>query len=461
MSTLKTDVQTSSIMLMFGAQTYGTLINIIDKLATLPLFMMFWGVDLYGEWLILRAVPAYLAIAELGFATAAANRMSVLLANNQREIAAEYFQSAFAVLVAVTLCIFTSMIVLLKLLDVRMFFNFSNHFSYNLFSVILLLLGYTALIFQTQLLSAAYRSVGCYVKAAYITYLIRTVELCGVVVVLVSGGGLLAAALCYFLVRLAGAWIMALLLFRKENWLRFGIASASLRAIREMLPDAAGFLAFPFGQAMSLQGAVFVIANLMSPAAVALFSASRTLTLTIVQFGMQINRSVWPELTRLCAGHNNDLAKKVYIAASGSFCWLGVFSSTALLLFAPWIFEIWTAGRMVPDLWMFALLLLAAVASGFWYSALSVLVATDSHKRVAVIYLLISVLSLPLAYWFGLTQGGEGIAMVILTTELVMVFAVLRASLSRLDISVEFLAKGILMLPIMYVRRYSKRHING
>ena len=293
-------VNKARILKMFGAQTYGTLINTLDRLATVPLFIYFWGVDLFGEWLILRAIPSYLAVAELGFATAASNRMSVLILNEKYKQALGYFQSVFLVLCFVSVLLIALVFWLFYYVDVKQLFNFSSTSgSYNLMSVAMLLLGYSLLIFQTQLLSAAYRSVGRYVTAAYITYNIRVVELLALVAVILFDGGLLGVSASYFLVRLLGAAFMAVSLLRDERWLKYGVSEARLSIVKEMTPDASGFLAFPLGQAMSLQGTIFIIAHFLSPAAVALFSISRTLSRTIVQLGMQVNRSIWPELTRL------------------------------------------------------------------------------------------------------------------------------------------------------------------
>jgi O-antigen/teichoic acid export membrane protein len=455
---MKKTFNKGQILKMFGAQTYGTLINTLDKLATVPLFIFFWGVDLFGEWLILRAIPSYLAVAELGFATAAANRMSVLLIHNRHQQALSYFQSTFWVLAAVSLVLVVVVSILFVLGDAREVFNFSSDVDYDLLTVVMLMLGYTLLVFQTQLLSAAYRSVGRYVSAAFITYNIRALEICLLVVVVLFGGGICDAALSYFLVRLTGIVYMASLLLWRERWLRYGFSQAKLSTIKEMLPDAAGFFAFPFGQAMSLQGGVFILAYLSSPALVALFSASRTMSRTVVQLGMQINRSVWPELTRLCAAGNREQAKIVYFIAAGSFFWLGIVAGITLLALSPYIFEIWTAGEMQSDSFLFALLITSALLNGFWYSALSILAATDNHKKVGFMYVMLSSSSMLLAYWLGVIYMDIGVAVAILVSEALMMLIVVYSSLKEVKASFSELVASIISLPVKSVMQLNKRH---
>jgi hypothetical protein len=60
-----------------GAQGYSQAVQIFIRLAEVPLLLGFWGTQLYGEWLMLAAIPAYLAIADMGFAGVASREMSM------------------------------------------------------------------------------------------------------------------------------------------------------------------------------------------------------------------------------------------------------------------------------------------------------------------------------------------------------------------------------------------------
>jgi len=419
---------------MFGAQSYGTLVNIIDKLATVPLFLFFWGVELYGEWLILRAVPAYFAIVELGFSSAAANEMSVHVIRGKYQEANKYFQSTLCLLLAITVITLLLVALLISNIDVKSIFNFSDAYDYSIISVVLFMLGYTLLIFQTQLFSAVYRAVGEYVKGAYITYNIRVCELIGVVVGLYFELGLLGIASIYFIVRLVGTIVMATFLLKENKWLKIGFYNASIQLIKDMFPNAAGFLAFPLGQAINLQGLLFIIANLTSPSVVALFSTSRTLASVITQLGMQVNRSVWPELTRLVTEQLTEQAKKLYMNALAGFLYIGSIASGVLLLFMPLVFYIWTANQIEPDLLLFSLLLISSLFNGLWYSALSILSATNAHKKVSIIYLSLNMIMLLCVFCLKNMVNLNDIAGLMLASELMMLLLIVSISFKQLNI---------------------------
>ena len=59
-----------------GANGYSQLVTIVVQLMGVPIFLNAWGPRLYGEWLILFAIPAYFSISDLGFSQSAANDMT-------------------------------------------------------------------------------------------------------------------------------------------------------------------------------------------------------------------------------------------------------------------------------------------------------------------------------------------------------------------------------------------------
>jgi hypothetical protein len=75
---------TRRILHGLGANAYGQLVVIIIQLAGVPILLHAWGTQLYGEWLILAAIPTYLSMADLGFSQSAGNDMTAHGARRQR-----------------------------------------------------------------------------------------------------------------------------------------------------------------------------------------------------------------------------------------------------------------------------------------------------------------------------------------------------------------------------------------
>ena len=71
------------------ANIFGQIVTVIIQLISIPLLLAYWGVNLYGEWLLLSAIPVYLSMSDLGFGSVAANQMTMLMAKGDKKSALE------------------------------------------------------------------------------------------------------------------------------------------------------------------------------------------------------------------------------------------------------------------------------------------------------------------------------------------------------------------------------------
>ena len=59
-----------------GANFLGQVINVASRVLLVPLFLTAWGAQVYGEWLILSSVVAYLSLTDLGGQLYIVNRLT-------------------------------------------------------------------------------------------------------------------------------------------------------------------------------------------------------------------------------------------------------------------------------------------------------------------------------------------------------------------------------------------------
>src|SRR5260370_29677298 len=82
----------------FGATALGPVVTAIVQIVSVPVFLHFWGVKLYGEWLILSAIPTYLMLSDMGFGSVAGNDMTMWLPSRDRDGGLETFQSPWVLI---------------------------------------------------------------------------------------------------------------------------------------------------------------------------------------------------------------------------------------------------------------------------------------------------------------------------------------------------------------------------
>ena len=83
----------SGLISNIGANGLGLSVQLLIQLGSVPILAHSWGLERYGVWLVMLAVPGYLAVADLGYQGAAANDMTASVAKGERGMARSVFQS--------------------------------------------------------------------------------------------------------------------------------------------------------------------------------------------------------------------------------------------------------------------------------------------------------------------------------------------------------------------------------
>jgi O-antigen/teichoic acid export membrane protein len=415
-----------------GATVLGPLVTIMVQLVSVPVFLHSWGAKAYGEWLILSAIPTYMAFSDIGFSSVSANDMTMRVAIGDFNGALETFQSTWALISSTSLLVGLIFVTGTYLLPVTRWLNLSTTSPADARLILILLLSFTLVSIQADLICAGFRCEGNYAFGMFIKNTVRFTESLAVTILVAFHGTPRQAAATYLIVLTTGTVIMAAIMTRKSPWLRYGFSHASFLSTRRLISPAFAYMAFPAGNALSIQGMVLVIAALLGPIAVATFSTMRTLT----RFGFQImeavKNSVWPELSAAYGTRNWALARKLHRVACQASLWMSLGSVVFLGFAGNRIIEVWTNGRIVMDVTAFRWLLVVIVANSFWYTSSVVTVASNTHERIAVCYLAGTCVSLILARFLIPHFGISGAAMSLLAIDLIVGWYVLNRSLETL-----------------------------
>jgi len=95
--------------------THGSLANILNKIINIfgqlllvPIFLTYWGNQLYGEWLALSAIVGYLSLIDFGLQTFVLNRLNQSYTKNNLDQYLRIFHSAYwlSIVISITAIIF-------------------------------------------------------------------------------------------------------------------------------------------------------------------------------------------------------------------------------------------------------------------------------------------------------------------------------------------------------------------
>ena len=412
-----------------ASEIFANLIRVAIQVTGVPLFLLFWGSDGYGEWLILTAILGYLRLSNVGFGQATRNRMAMEVSAGDRERALGYFQSTsllFVVVGGFVMGLVGSAALVAP--AIHGFLNFEilsvRNLAWSLF-----ILGLVIVInLQVEVLDAGFRCEGHYGLSTFLIMLSELLSFLLIVVVMITGGGLLMGIACYLVGTLFRFILLRVVLYRLGDWIVFGTRYARWQTIKDFTLPSLAFMAFPLGQAMGLQGTLIVIGAVLGPSAVVVFNTVRMLSRYMVHLTVMFSRVGSPEIAFAYGRGDMTLVRQVHWQICRLGFWAALLATGTLAFLTPWLLQVWTQGQINPWPGVY-LTLLAAVLVWTAHSLITiVLQATNHHQRLAVVFLLVSMLGLVLAVPLTKTLSLPGAALSSLIVELALFFYVLPGS---------------------------------
>jgi O-antigen/teichoic acid export membrane protein len=403
----------------------GTLVQLVQ----VPVFLHFWDVSLYGEWVIVSAIPAYLSFSNIGFGSVANNEMTMLTAAGERDKALGVFQSCWWLIVCI------SIFVGLLLWPVLLFVPVARLLKLHAISAadtrwILLYLGLSVLLGQfEQLLSSAYTCVGRYAYGAFVKSVLSLVAFGAMLIPVVLGYGARTTALVFAVANTLGTITLAAMVRRDIPWIRYGWQYARLGELRRMVGPAIAFMGFPIGVSLNLQGTLIAVGYALGPVDVVIFSTARTVSRVALQMVQMVNFAFWPELSLAYGARDEALFRTLHRRSCQLALAIGVVVICCMMSFGPWFLHHWTGGHVPPSRPLLAILLLVVVFYALWSTSSTVVSATNQHQRLAAYFLVATTITIIFTFVLARRFGLYGAAASLLIAEIIMNLHVLPNSL--------------------------------
>lgn len=370
-----------------AANTMAQGITVFIQIFSLPIFLQYWTAEKYGVWLMLSAIPSYFSLADVGLVSAAMNQMTILAAKNKHDESNKVFQSALFLTVFMVISIALISTVIIGSIKLEILSNLDNRIS-------LLLLVYCTLInIFNGLFDAVFRANNHYAKGTLILNVFRFIEWTGGIIGFLIAKSFVMTAIGYLVARIFSNLLM--LIFCKKSYPQYIWRMNLLHQSesRRIIMPAISFMAFPIGNAISIQGITLIVGHLFGPAFLAVFTTYRTLTRVLVQIITMISRVLSPEFSRLYGEGNFFVIKRLYRIGTSIGFLFSTILSIAIYFSAPEILKIWTHGKIVFDSSLLKILLFTTALTALWQISMVILTSTNQHGRLSVYFLFGSIFS--------------------------------------------------------------------
>jgi O-antigen/teichoic acid export membrane protein len=435
------------LLLGFLSNWVAKLASTVIQLVQVPVFLHFWNVPLYGEWMIVSSMPAYLSFSNAGFGSVAGAEMTMLVAGDDREGALRVFQSCWwliALLCASGIFLLSGVLYLLP----SGFFQKFHTIGESDVKWIIFYLSVSVLLGQLEhLLQSAYRCIGRYPFGAFLKSTISLSAFTCMIVAVVLGAGPRVTALVFALANITGTLVLGLQVRRDIPWIRFGWQYARLSEIRRLAPPAIAYMGFPLGNALNLQGSLLAVGYALGPVDVVIFSTARTVSRVALQMVQMVNTTFEPEMSIAYGARNYDLVRTLLRRATQLALVVALFVVAAMMTVGPWFLTHWTAGHVPPSRPLLSILLLVVVLYSFWSTNSTLMTSTNQHQRLASYYILGTGLGCVLCYFLARAYGLYGAAWSLLVSEIVMCIYVVPACLRIADDSFPAFAASLIHFP--------------
>ncbi|MEZ5670534.1 MAG: hypothetical protein R3F55_24485 [Alphaproteobacteria bacterium] len=416
-----------------GGQALVQPINILIQLATVPLLLHFWGVELMGEWLVLTAIPAYLMLSDLGIISATINEMTMEVAREDRPRALGTFQSSLLMLGGMSLVLVLVAGLFAWAAPMAQWFGFVHLGNGEAGLIIALQIALVVLGIQVGLVNAGFVCEGAYGLGTMLMAGISFTNFCLLALAAATGLGPVGAAALMVGGEAAGLAVMRLRLRRVAPWIAYGRRHVTAARVRELLRPALGFVVYTLGQALNIQGILLVVGAVLGPAAVTAFNAMRMMTRFVNTLLSAYYSTVRPEIAMAYGKGDTALIRRLHEGACQVALWLALCATAGFALLGAWFIDLWTHGKVALDPWLFAGLLAAMLCYALWFASSMVFYGTNRHHGMARALVVANAVSVAIAAVLMLLIGLPGAGIAAAAAEAAMLAYVLSRTLKVLD----------------------------
>lgn len=425
----------------------GTIANIvalamsaIAQLVSVPILVNIWGIEKYGIWLMLITIPTYFALSDFGFASAATSQMTMQAAKGEFRQARATFQSVWVLLNCIS---FALLVVSAIGLGAGFWLDVPSSAGSDTTAAIALLVLYCALAMNTRIVLGGLRATQNYAVGTLVHDAFFIVEVYAVLLCAWRGLDLTACAGVMALVRGVNLVILCFILRWKVPWLRLGVQYSSKRILAELLKPSLAAMAIPSALAINLQGMMLVAGITVSTGGAATFASVRTVSRILVQVVGAVNRATMPEFSAADAQRNSRAIGAIIGVNVASVLVLLLPGAIGFGLFGGKAVQIWTHDKIHPNSALVILISASMVAHALWYYICNLLLALNSHSKVAAKLVLFSIAAILFSFPVGRAFGLNGIAFVLAGSEVACLLSVLRACSELNLLKFEYLTHGL------------------
>lgn len=404
-----------------GANFLGQIINLASRVLLVPLFLTAWGAEVYGEWLLLTSIAAYLSLTDLGGQLYIVNRLTQAYAQRDIPLFRQILHTGLSLFLSIPLGAFLVFVGLMLLFPPGALLQITVTSPRVVFLVLVLLAFQLVFSLPQGILLGVYRAVELLPRGVMLANAMHLVSLVLVAAGLWLRAGLVTIAVLQLLPFLLAALAAARDLNRRfPQFQLFSLRQRDFALGLGFIKPSLHFFGIQLAQAFTIQGAVLVVGMVLGSVQVVIFATMRTIINLIRSFFEQISHAAWPELTRLDAQQEEEKFFLLFRAVFRSTLTAAVIFMAVFHFWGEGIYHFWLRKTVSYQPQVMDLFLIYMGQFMVWLTCSHPLMATNRHRTLARVLVVSSLLGVGLAYLGGRWGGLPGVVLGLMAGDLLL-----------------------------------------
>lgn len=379
-----------------GAVSYG--LSIASNLLLLPLYLRFWSVAVYGEWMALYSAVNYLANLDFGLTFASINSATIAYARGDIRTFKRVQGTTWTISVLIA-SVGTLAIVALSVA----YFHINEWLGLRIMDqrdsrIVFCGLAISFLInIPGRQLISVYIATGEFPRYQWLYNAFAIFSLVVTAIALGLGAPPRTLAVVILASGLLSIVVFMGLLYSHDPRLIPRFRDADWETARSLAaPTGQVGLAF-IATALTLQGPVIVLSRALGGPAVALFTTTRTIANVIHGTVLLLRAPLRPELATASADPGKDSLRRLFRIAVSLETVTSISLAAVLWSVGGWLISVWSHHRITPDLRLLHFMLALAVLDAFLQVLACAGWATNKIQGVSIGQMITAVVSIVLA----------------------------------------------------------------
>jgi O-antigen/teichoic acid export membrane protein len=362
-----------------------------------PLFISLWGVNKYADWIILSALSSFFTMADVGLNTVTINQFVIKYQQKEYIQCSKLLMNAFLFIATTGFCVIIMSIGFSFLFDIKKLLHVSVFSAHEtIFIFIVLLLG-VFLQMYVAVYNGIYRATSHAHVFLIIHHFIRLLELLILSIGVIFNLNMYLLMFLYIIPEFI-AIILIHLYAKKWFDFKYSIRLFDAPLLKSLIKPSFSFMLMPLGYAISNQGMILIISNLLGAVILVIFTTTRTLVNFIYSAMGVLSTAVWPEISVAYGRKDKKILSALYkhsLIITAILAFVCIF----ILVFAgeP-IYLIWTRHAIAFDAIFFYGMLFTLFIAALWGIASVLPLATNNHGSFSVVFLISQSASVLLTY---------------------------------------------------------------